>query len=162
LLHPFLFGSRLSASMRAGFYRIAGWHGEGHLAQALFEGVAFEHRRHVDVLRGAGIRFASAVLSGGARSAVWPQMFADILGVEIAVSDCAETGALGAAIAAGVGIGAFSDLAAGVRAMAGRRAVFAPDAAMASHYDERYRTHGMLTDAMRPISARMAGARAGE
>ena len=47
-------------SMRAGFYGIAGWHGEGHLLRALFEGVAFEHRRHVDVLRAAGVRFDSA------------------------------------------------------------------------------------------------------
>ena len=79
--HPFLYGSRLGASMRAGFYGIAGWHGEGHMLRALFEGVAFEHRRHVDVLRAAGVRFDSASLSGGgARSAVWPQMFADVLG----------------------------------------------------------------------------------
>ena len=90
--------------MRAGFYGIAGWHGEGHLLRALFEGVAFEHRRHVDVLRSAGVRFDSATLSGGgARSAVWPQMFADVLGIPITVAACAETGALGAAIAAGVG-----------------------------------------------------------
>ena len=104
--------------MRAGFYGVAGWHGEGHLLRALFEGVAFEHRRHVDVLRGAGVRFDSAALSGGgARSAVWPQMFADVLGIPITVAACAETGALGAAIAAGVGVGVFPDLAAGVRAM---------------------------------------------
>ena len=104
--------------MRAGFYGIAGWHGEGHLLRALFEGVAFEHRRHVDVLRSAGVRFDSATLSGGgARSAVWPQMFADVLGIPITVAACAETGALGAAIAAGVGVGVFPDLAAGVRAM---------------------------------------------
>ena len=159
--HPFLYGSRQGAFMRAGFYGVAGWHGEGHLLRALFEGVAFEHRRHVDVLRSAGVRFDSAALSGGgARSAVWPQMFADVLGIPITVAACAETGALGAAIAAGVGAGLFPDLAAAVRAMTRQRAAFAPDPAMAAHYDERYRTYGMLTEAMKPVWQRMAAAQA--
>ena len=99
----------------------------------------------------------AALSGGGARSAVWPQMFADVLGIPITVAACAETGALGAAIAAGVGVGAFPDLAAGVRAMTRPRAAFAPDPAMAPHYGERYRTYGMLTAAMTPLWRRMAG-----
>ena len=159
--HPFLYGSREGAFMRAGFYGIAGWHGEGHLLRALFEGVAFEHRRHVDVLRSAGVRFDTATLSGGgARSQVWPQMFADVLGIPITVAACAETGALGAAIAAGVGAGVFPDLPAGVQAMTRRHAAFTPDPAMARHYSERYRTYRMLTEAMRPVWHRMAAAQA--
>ncbi|MGB3245200.1 MAG: FGGY-family carbohydrate kinase, partial [Sulfitobacter sp.] len=47
--HPYLFGSRLGADFRAGFYGLAGWHGEGHMLRALFEGVMFEHKRHIDV-----------------------------------------------------------------------------------------------------------------
>ena len=160
--HPYLYGSRLGASMRAGFYGVAGWHGEGHMLRALFEGVAFEHRRHVDVLRGAGVRFDSASLSGGgARSEVWPQMFADILGIPVSLSRCAESGALGAAIAAGVGARVFPGLPEAVRAMTAERARFAPDPAMVAFYDERYRTYGMLTEAMKPVWARMAGAHGG-
>jgi L-xylulokinase len=160
--HPYLHGSRLSAAMRAGFYGVAGWHGEGHMLRALFEGVAFEHRRHVDVLRTAGIRFDSASLSGGgARSEVWPQMFADILGIPVSLSRCAESGALGAAIAAGVGAGIFPGLPEAVRAMTAERARFVPDPGMAAHYEERYRTYGMLTEAMKPVWARMAGAHGG-
>jgi len=157
--HPYLHGSRLSAAMRAGFYGVAGWHGEGHMLRALFEGVAFEHRRHVDVLRTAGVRFDSAALSGGgARSSVWPQMFADVLGIRVSVPGCREAGALGAAIAAGVGVGIFPDLAAGVRRMTREAAHFHPNPGMAAHYEERYRTYGMLTEAMKPVWARMAGA----
>jgi L-xylulokinase len=160
--HPFLYGSRLSPSVRAGFYGVAGWHGEGHMLRALFEGVAFEHRRHVDVLRGAGVRFDSAALSGGgARSQVWPQMFADILGIPVSLAHCSESGALGGAIAAGVGAGLFADLPQAVHAMTATRAQFVPDPGMAAHYDERYRTYGMLTEAMKPVWARMAGAHGG-
>ena len=160
--HPYLYGSRLGATMRAGFYGVAGWHGEGHLLRALFEGVAFEHRRHIDVLRSAGIRFDSAILSGGgSRSPVWPQMFADILGIPIAVAACGETGALGAAIAAGVGTGVFGDFEAGVEAMTQQGASFAADPAMARHYAPRYETFGQIAEAMKPIWQRMAAARGG-
>lgn len=158
--HPFLYGSRLGASMRAGFYGVAGWHGEGHLLRALFEGVAFEHKRHIDVLRAAGLRFDSAILSGGgARSPVWPQMFADILNIPISVSACSETGALGAAIAAGVGAGVFTDLAAGVRAMTRQAASFSAVEELAGHYVDRYHTYGLLTEAMTPLWRRMADPR---
>jgi L-xylulokinase len=88
-------------------------------------------------------------------------MFADVLGIPITVADCTETGALGAAIAAGVGVGAFPDLAAGVRAMTRRRHAFAPDPGMAAHYGARYETYGMLTATMQPLWRRMAAARGG-
>ena len=45
--------------------------------------------------------------------------------------------------------------------MTAERARFAPDPGMAAHYDERYRTYGMLTEAMKPVWARMAGAHGG-
>jgi L-xylulokinase len=155
--HPYLYGSRLGATMRAGFYGVAGWHGEGHLLRALFEGVVFEHRRHIDVLRSAGLCFDSATLSGGgSRSPVWPQMFADILGIPITVSACAETGALGAAIAAGVGAGLLTDLGAGVATMTTQGARFTTEDAMSAHYASRYETFGMLTEAMKPFWARLA------
>lgn len=160
--HPYFYGSRLGAFMRAGFYGIAGWHTGGHLLRALFEGVAFEHRRHIDVLRSAGIRFDSAILSGGgARSAIWPQMFADSLDIPITTAVCAETGALGAAIAAGTGAGVFPDLETGVAAMTQQRAAYAPDLVMAAHYDRRYRMFGELAAAMTPFWREMAALRAG-
>lgn len=150
--HPYLYGSRLGADMRAGYYGVAGWHNEGHMLRALFEGVAFEHRRHIDVLRSAGLRFDKAILSGGgARSPIWPQMFADILGIPIAVAQCSETGALGAAIAAGVGGGIFADLEAGVAAMTRRGADFTAEPDRAAHYARRYATFGALAEAMKPF-----------
>ncbi|RUT84836.1 carbohydrate kinase, partial [Mesorhizobium sp. USDA-HM6] len=88
IFHPFLYGSGQSAEFRAGFYGLAGWHSEGHLLRALFEGVMFEHRRHIDVLKDAGVGFDKAVLSGGgSRSEHWPQIFADGLGVPITVPE---------------------------------------------------------------------------
>ncbi|KAE9630065.1 carbohydrate kinase [Parasedimentitalea maritima] len=150
--HPFLYGSGQGAEYRAGFYGIAGWHGEGHMLRALFEGVMFEHRRHIEVLRGAGVVFNSAVLSGGgSRSPIWPQMFADGLGVPVTVAEAQETGALGAAIGAGLGAGLFADYEAGIAAMTRWRASFTPGAGMQSHYDKRYSRYLQLSEAMKPL-----------
>lgn len=118
LFHPFLYGSATAPDARGAFLGLSGWHGKAHLFHALYEGVVFEHRRHIDRLREAGACFEAATLSGGgARSAVWCQMFADGLGVPVTVAECEETGALGAAIAAGVAGGMFDNLEAGVAAM---------------------------------------------
>ncbi|RUW72787.1 MULTISPECIES: FGGY-family carbohydrate kinase [unclassified Mesorhizobium] len=150
IFHPFLYGSGQSAEFRAGFYGLAGWHSEGHLLRALFEGVMFEHRRHIDVLKDAGVGFDKAVLSGGgSRSEHWPQIFADGLGVPITVPEARETGALGAAIGAGVAVGLFADYESGVDAMTRPRAAYRPDPAMQRHYARRYRAYCGLADTLR-------------
>ena len=68
MYHPFLYGARLGSEMRAGFYGISGWHTEGHMLRALYEGVMFEHRRHIEVLTAAGLRFDDVILSGRRRT----------------------------------------------------------------------------------------------
>lgn len=139
LFHPFLYGARLGSEMRAGFYGISGWHTEGHLLRALYEGVMFEHRRHIAVLASSGVRFEDIILSGGgARSHIWPQIFADGLGKTVTIAACQETGALGAAIAAGCGAGVVASYAAGVEKMTRAQKSFEPDPALREHYDRRY------------------------
>jgi len=158
--HPFLYGSGQGAGFRAGFYGLAGWHGEGHLLRALFEGVVFEHRRHIETLVASGVPFETAVLSGGgSRSPVWPQMFADCLGVPIRVAQAQETGALGAAIGAGIGAGQFGSYEEAVAAMTRPERHYQPDPAMKSHYDTRYALYLRLAEALRPIWGEMASAR---
>jgi L-xylulokinase len=152
LFHPFLYGGRMGAHQRGGFYGLGGWHGEGHLLRALFEGVMFEHRRHIEVLGQAGVRFDNAALSGGgSRSRYWPQMFADGLGVPVTVAEARETGALGAAIAAAVGAGIHADEMAAVRAMTRPERTYRPNADLQAHYDRRYGIWTRLTAAMEPI-----------
>lgn len=149
IYHPYLYGSGQDADMRAGFYGLAGRHGEGHILRALFEGVVFEHRRHIEKLTSAGVDFGDAVLSGGgARSPVWPQIFADCLGRTMTVSPCEETGALGAAIAAGRGAGLFEDLDTGVARMTTPGKTFTPNPERKAHYDQRYRQFLDLTEAL--------------
>lgn len=145
LFHPFLYGSGAEPRARAAFLGLAGWHGRAEMLHALYEGVVFEHRRHIDRLRAAGVRFDRAVLSGGgSRSAAWCQMFADGVGVPVTVAECEETGALGAAIAAGVAAGLFPDIEAGATEMVRPRRSFVPIRPDGTLSDARYRLYDEL------------------
>jgi L-xylulokinase len=157
IYHPFLYGANSYANARAGYYGLAGWHSRGHMLRALFEGVVFAHRQHIEILRKAGARFDQAVLSGGgSRSHVWAQMFADILGVPVATSGSQETGALGAAITAGTGVGAFASFAEGAGAMTRIIRIHQPNRDLADVFERRYRLFLDIGEAMRPVWQRMA------
>lgn len=152
LFQPFLYGGRLGSHYRASFFGLAGWHSEGHLLRALYEGVMFEHRRHVAVLAEAGVGMNQAVLSGGgSRSAHWPQIFADGLGVPVTVAEARETGALGAAMMAAVGVGVYRDEVEAAAAMTRAARTYIPDPAMGAHYDRRYAIWSRLNAASDPI-----------
>jgi L-xylulokinase len=161
LYHPYLYGAQQDGHARAGFYGIAGWHTKGHLVRALLEGVAFGHRQHVETIRRAGATFEEAVLSGGgSRSRLWPQIFADVLGVPVTVALSRETGALGAAIAAGTGVGLFADFTEGSDAMVRVDRHYRPNGALSAHYDRRCGLYKDITEAMTPLWRRLSAASA--
>lgn len=84
-------------------------HDRGHLFRAILEGIAFGFRHHVDVFieRGHPPRRVR-VTNGGARSRVWTQVTADVLGLPLERLASGGGSALGAAFAAGMAVGAFS------------------------------------------------------
>ncbi len=159
LYHPFLYGAQQNGHARAGFYGMAGWHTKGHLIRALLEGVAFGHRQHIETIRKAGANFEEAVLSGGgSRSRLWPQIFADVLGVPVTVAVSRETGALGAAIAAGTGVGLFAGFTEGATAMVRIDRHYRPNAVLSAHYATRYRLYTDINEAMTPLWRRLSEA----
>ncbi len=110
LFLPFLYGSPHGAAASGTFLGMRGWHNRGHLLRAVLEGVVFNHRTHVDALRGA-FEMSEGRLTGGAvRSRRWAQMFADALGLTVLLTDAKESGALGVAMCAAVGAGMHSSL----------------------------------------------------
>ncbi len=64
---------------------------------------------------------------GGARSAVWPQMIADITGKAVDLFDGREFGAQGAALLARVAVGELPDIAAAAALVPPLRATVMPD-----------------------------------
>jgi L-xylulokinase len=111
LFLPFLFGSPHPGSSGAAWTGMRGWHERPHLLNAVLEGVAFNHRTHLGGLREEfPIAGPVRVTGGGARSADWTQLLADVLDLPVQVTDAAEAGTRGAALLAGLGTGAYADL----------------------------------------------------
>ncbi|BDB11099.1 hypothetical protein TthTMY_08380 [Thermus thermophilus] len=81
-----------------------------HLARAALEGVAFSVRDVVLAMEEeAGVRLKVLKADGGmAQNRLFLKLQADFLGVPVAVPEVTETTALGAALMAGVGVGALS------------------------------------------------------
>lgn len=89
-------------------------HTRYHIARAVMEGSVFDIKMILDSLEKKGGSFGQLKALGGAtKSRVWMQMAADILGVKITVPRFADVPALGAAITAGTGEGAFSGFSEG-------------------------------------------------
>jgi xylulokinase len=91
---------------------------------------------------------------GGSRSDVWCQIRADVLGMSLRRTSVPDAAALGAAILAGVGSGAFDALAPAVRQLVLFERIFEPDAGRAAYYDERFDHFRSLYETLKPFNAR--------
>ena len=87
-------------------------HSRGHLTRSVLEGVAFGLKDCFDLLRRAGLGSIEQVRvsGGGAKSALWQQVLADVLDAELVMVNTTEGAAYGAAILAGVGSGEWPDV----------------------------------------------------
>lgn len=152
VFHPYIYGGATNGGARGGFYGLSGWQGRAHMLYGLFEGVVFGHKQHVEKLKRNGIGIETVILSGGgSRSPVWPQMFADILSVRVSVAKAEETGALGAAITAGIGTGILADHTEGVQKMTEIKKVFTPNPSKAAFYKNRYQLFMDIGSAMESV-----------
>lgn len=114
----------------------------GSILRAIYEGVAFQHRRHGEEVATyvAPHRPHVIRLAGGAsRSKTWTQVFADVCGIPVETGGGDEIGALGTAICAAVAAGVHPDLPAAVRAMCRVARSIEPDPAHRDFYEHRYR-----------------------
>lgn len=150
---PFLYGAPHGFRGGGGFVGVRAGHTRAHLLRALFEGVVHNHRAHVEGLRdGFALAGAVRLTGGGARSAVWTQMFADSLARTVEIPTAEEAGALGAAVLAGWGVGVWPDLADGVAATTSVRAAFEPTAAGIERFETLYRRYQRVVEALSSIS----------
>ncbi len=107
---PYLFGSNSFPGATAAFEGLSGWHGRNDVIRAIYEGVTYAHRIHVDRLRKHAKEPLHTVRAAGGitKSPAWLQMFADVLGMSVEVTGNLELGTLGAALSAGVAAGVYS------------------------------------------------------
>lgn len=84
-------------------------HGRGHVIRSLMEGAGFGLLHNFELMRASGIKMnLPMVLSeGGANSAMWRQIIADILNIECVLAVSSKGAPVGNAVAAGVGVGIY-------------------------------------------------------
>lgn len=155
LFHPYLFGSPHGATASASFLGLRGWHGRPEMLRAVIEGIAFNHRVHVDALRGS-FRIDGARLTGGiSRNPVFCQIFADALGLPISVSDIEEAAAWGAALCAGAGVGLFETPKNDPRAPDLR--TYTPNPVRSGDMDALFAMHLEISCALGPVWEKLNG-----
>jgi xylulokinase len=110
---PYLQGERTplwDEAARGVFHGLDLTHGRGHLYRATIEGVALGFRHCLAVAQESGLVLAEAIAANGAgRSALLRQALADALGVPVAWAPDGAATVRGAAILAGLGVGALND-----------------------------------------------------
>ena len=109
---PYLIGERSphwNPRARAAFVGLTMAHGRAEMARAVLEGVAFNLRIILDAFRDQDAPVSALrLIGGGARSALWRQILADVFDLPtLRPKLVVEATSLGAAIAGGVGVGLY-------------------------------------------------------
>jgi xylulokinase len=142
LFLPYLSGERtphMDPLARGAFIGLSSYHSRGHLARAVMEGVAMALRQTLEISLELGGQVETIIAAGGgAESAVWRQIQADIFGLPLQQSLLAEQAGVGAALLAGVGAGLYPDLAAACRDVVRYGPITEPHPARYARYDELY------------------------
>jgi L-xylulokinase len=143
---PFIHRAHIAPGADAAFAGLRAEHGVFHMLRAIYEGVAFAHRAHLELLEQGGLRRSRAVLSGGAASSpAWCTIFADVLDRPVETSDASQAGARGTAVAVAVGTGRQGSYAEATAAMVRPGQRYAPDPERAARQREGYARFQDLT-----------------
>ncbi len=130
---------------------------KAELAKAILEGLTFELRINVDLLRRCGISIETLyAVGGGAKNDMWLQLKADICHAEIQRPRVTEAACLGAAISAGVGSGIYSsyNCAAELASVEKRCTPCSPNQEL---YEQRFQIYSRLYPTLKPLYRMMQG-----
>ena len=159
---PYLFGERSpiwDSAARGVFFGLSLATKKADLVRAIMEGAAFGLRHNAETASGSGFEIARlACVGGGARSAVWNQIKADVLQVPIRLPRAATGAPLGDALAAGVATGVYASFEEAMRRVVRVEREFVPDPALRARYDALYRVYLGLYPALRESFAALAAA----
>jgi xylulokinase len=149
---PYLQGERTphrDAEARGAFVGLSLAHTRAHLTRAVLEGICFGLRDSLEIIAALGLAVPEVMITGGGASAPFVrQLQADVYGTPVVPVDQGEGPALGAALLAAVGAGAFPSVSTAAQIIRRRPAV-KPRAEAHRAYAEPYRRFGALYPALR-------------
>ncbi len=152
---PYLAGERSplwDPSARGAFVGLSLRHGRAHLTRAVLEAAALAIRHVAEPILKAGVSVTAMRVCGGpAHSETWNQIKADVTGFPVEVPRVLETGLVGAAILAAVGVGLQPDLPTAIRAMTAIDRRLEPDPDRHATYDRVYEAYVGVWPAIAPV-----------
>ncbi|KLU61891.1 xylulose kinase [Peptococcaceae bacterium CEB3] len=153
LFLPYLLGERTpypDPAARGGFIGLSMRHELGHLVRAVLEGVAYGLRDSLELMKRLGVPGAEVRVSGGgARSALWRQIVADIFQAPVTVVNSSEGPAFGAALLAGTGVGVYASVEEACRKTIRVESRQEPDPSAAEAYEKGYALYRSLYPLLR-------------
>jgi xylulokinase len=135
------------------FVGLRGFVGRADLTRAVFEGLDYQFRDILLAL-GAGLGHPAervVAVGGAVQNEFWMQNKADVTGVPIEVPAIEEATPLGAAILAGIGVGAYRDEADAYERVRKPGRTYEPDPRLRPVYDEGFARYRELYPALRGI-----------
>ena len=121
------------------------------MAGAVMEGVSFVLRKNCEHISAKGVKLERIIATGGgAKSAIWCQMQADITGLPVCIPAEREAACLGAAMVCAVSEGQFENLQAAVEECVGMNAQYEPHPT--ARLDRKYRQFCALYEAALKIN----------
>ena len=125
-------------------------HSRAHLTRAVLEGVAFGLKDSFTLIQEAGLGEIKQVRisGGGAKSRLWRQIMADVLGAELVTINTTEGAAYGAALLAGVGAEVWPDVSAACDTAISVTGSTSPSAENVARYQSYYQRYRALYPAL--------------
>jgi len=158
LFHPYLQGERApywDPLLRADFIGLTISHNRAHFARALYEGIAFSIRDLLAAAQALGLEFGTIrLLGGGARSALWRQIIADVTGLTIERTESADA-SFGAALLAGIGTGVFTSPADAITQCVRLLDRTVPDPKTHAFYSKVFEIYKQAQAALAPLNHRL-------
>ncbi|MCQ3974230.1 MAG: xylulokinase [Anaerolineae bacterium] len=157
LFLPYLTGERTphpDPLARGAFVGLTVRHNQAHFSRAVLEGVAFGLRDSFELMKSAGLAQITQVRvsGGGAKSSLWRQILADTLNAELVTVNTTEGAAYGAALLAGVGVGAWPDVDTACQTSINITGSTSPQPDTAARYEQVYAEYRQLYPALKDIS----------
>lgn len=157
---PYLMGERTphcDPNIRAALVGLAANHGRGHVVRAVLEGVAFSLRDTFTIFSELAVPVERIVVGGGgARSALWREIQANVYGRAVETIAAEEGAAYGAAILAGVGARVWGTVDEAVDATVRRGGTTRPQADAVAVMNDRYAHYRRMYPALRAITGSRA------
>jgi xylulokinase len=157
---PYLMGERtphLDAAARGGWIGLTNSHRRADLIRAVIEGVSYSQRDCLDIVEGLGVPVSSVRASGGgAQSAFWRQLLADILGKRVVTLATQEGSAYGAALLSLVGTGEYASVPEVCRHAIREVESVSPRTTESAYYGQAHGVYQALYPALKGVFGKIA------